>query len=83
MYQNRASYQKINPNMSTHMTPKPKQACFALNDGNTLTFHEVTETTLKLVAKHWPDRTPSKILIDMLNGKSFSCLAMTVSIVYK
>ena len=80
---NRASYQRINPNMSIKPVVKSKRATFAFKGANGTSFHLITETTLRLVCKYWPEMTPTNLLIAMLNGKAFKCGETVVSIVHK
>jgi hypothetical protein len=80
---NRASYQRLNPNMSIHKAVKSKQATLAFKAHDGTTFHQITEVTLQLVCKYWPEMKPYKLLLALLNGKSFKCGEIIVSVVYK
>ena len=87
MYHNRASYQRINPNISLKPAAKPKMAClsFKMRDGQVF-FKAINPLAIKALASYFPDKTSSSLLIDLINGKSIyipNDIGYTVSLVYK
>lgn len=72
MSHNRASYQRLNPNMSIHKVVKPKSPVlmFKDSDGNTA-FLALSEKHIKRLSRAFPSETSTQILINLLNGKSY------------
>lgn len=86
---NRAAYQRINPNMSLKHDNTPKKACLAFKAGDGVIFKPVDEKQLKIISTYWPELSPSRILLDLIQGRSFSLnlqhslATLTVTLVYK
>ncbi len=72
MSHNRASYQRHNPNMSIHKTPKPKRPVLLFKDsgGNTALL-ELSEKHIKRLSRLFPSETSTQILINLLNGRAY------------
>jgi len=81
---NRASYQRLNPNMSLTPVAKNKKPMLLFKDREGVTFTKyLTPSKLKPIVAYHPMMTTTSVLISMLDGSSFQCGDTTVSIVYK
>ena len=69
---NRASYQRINPNMSLKPVTKPKQPVllFKDSDGNAA-FSALSEKHIRRLSRLFPNENSTQILINLINGKTY------------
>lgn len=79
----RASYQRLNPNMSTHKTPTPKQACLAFKSPDGVIFKPVTPKAIRLISPELPSLSQSQILINLINGETLLVRHYQVTLVYR
>ena len=79
---NRASYQRINPNMSLKPVAKKKQARFCFKSPEGVIYKEVGVKGISLLARELTDSTRANILLDLINGKTLNVRHYQVTLVY-
>ena len=83
MSYNRASYQRINPNLSLKPVTNQKTAYFSFKspDGNIL--KKVDVKGISLISREITDSTRANILLDLINGKTINVRHYQVTLIYK
>lgn len=83
---NRAAYQRLNPNMSIHKTPKPKTPClvFTCKDSGLPALKECSKATLRMIALNQSQAINTvDILLSLVRGETVNIPNYKITLVYR